>query len=277
MDFVCYQKISEYLDFQFEKLFVNKESFISLVNKITFVEKEKFNIFSEELDDYVFDKKEYLNSKNRQNIIKEEILELIENDRLNVLRKFFQMDQSVILKYITRGIDKKSLSREVKFEYLFENSIIRNENNKECLKIIFNEMSENYLNMNNFLSKFIDNTFVNNTNIDINDSQELFEKNNKLQNKMKQDFAFFILFVNNGIISDEKIEDFIKSYLKIFKKLLIVQKKNVLEIETIKLFATGIRYIEVILEAYSISRKIIKRCKLYKKQINAINPSIRFL
>lgn len=277
MDFVCYQKISEYLDFQFEKLFVNKESFISLVNKITFVEKEKFNIFSEELDDYVFDKKEYLNSKNRQNIIKEEILELIENDRLNVLRKFFQMDQSVILKYITRGIDKKSLSREVKFEYLFENSIIRNENNKECLKIIFNEMSENYLNMNNFLSKFIDNTFVNNTNIDINDSQELFEKNNKLQNKMKQDFAFFILFVNNGIISDEKIEDFIKSYLKIFKKLLIVQKKNVLEIETIKLFATGIRYIEVILEAYSISRKIIKRCKLYKKQVNAINPSIRFL
>lgn len=277
MDFVYYQKISEYLDFQFEKLFVNKESFISLVNKITFVEKEKFNIFSEELDDYVFDKKEYLNSKNRQNIIKEEILELIENDRLNVLRKFFQMDQSVILKYITRGIDKKSLSREVKFEYLFENSIIRNENNKECLEIIFNEMSENYLNMNNFLSKFIDNTFVNNTNIDINDSQELFEKNNKLQNKMKQDFAFFILFVNNGIISDEKIEDFIKSYLKIFKKLLIVQKKNVLEIETIKLFATGIRYIEVILEAYSISRKIIKRCKLYKKQVNAINPSIRFL
>lgn len=277
MDFVCYQKISEYLDFQFEKLFINKESFISLVNKITFVEKEKFNIFSEELDDYVFDKKEYLNSKNRQNIIKEEILELIENDRLNVLRKFFQMDQSVILKYITRGIDKKSLSREVKFEYLFENSIIRNVNNKECLEIIFNEMSENYLNMNNFLSKFIDNTFVNNTNININDSQELFEKNNKLQNKMKQDFAFFILFVNNGIISDEKIEDFIKSYLKIFKKLLIVQKKNVLEIETIKLFATGIRYIEVILEAYSISRKIIKRCKLYKKQINAINPSIRFL
>lgn len=277
MDLSVYVDISTYLNDEFEKLFHVRENLISSMNKISFIDKEKYNIFSEELDDYIFDKDSYKKDVNIQSEIKDNIFFNIKTDRVNTLKKIFQIDQSTILKYITNGVDKKNISRNVKFEYLFENSIIRDIENKDSLKLVFEELSKNYLDMKNSLSNFVDGKLINQTDIHENDTLELFDKNNKLQKKMKQDFAFFTLFVNNGIVSNKRYSKFVSSYIEIFKKLLLVDVKTELEKETIKLWATGLRYLEILMIAYNISKKTIKQCELYKTQINTINPSLRFL
>lgn len=273
-----YKEITEDLVAVFlEFISKNKNGLGTIMNKITYIDKSKFYKYNNELDTDVFDKNEYNNALSKQtkhlNNLK---LKIDENPEV-MLFKFFKYDQILHFRFIINGVDKKNFDRLMKIEYMFEQPILRNKDYKPYINKFFRNMIEEYANMKNSLCYYKHGIFYNNTKIDINDEENIFDKKNKILSILKQDLVLIFLFRKNRIILKKDLYEFLTTYINIFTVVSAVTPKNILEKETIKIWTTGVRYIEVLLDNFKYTNKYINLCLEHKEKINKICPTLRFM
>jgi hypothetical protein len=273
-----YKQIAEDLAEIFNN-FISKKNVTlsSILNKITFIDKNKFETYDEKNDQNVFDEAQYIEALKKQKRQLNELFLKIEEDMETSLKELFDYNQTLLIRFITNGIDKKMIDRKMKIEYLFEKSLLQNEKYKSCLLSIFKQMEDSYSSMKNSLAYLENGQLYNQTNLNVNDDEAIFDKKNKILVKLRQDLVMAFLFYKNNIITKKDLNRFIVGYIDTFKELALIEYSNILEKETIKIWATGVRYIEVLLDNFKYSNKYINLCIEQKDLVNKYCPSLRFM
>lgn len=255
-----------------------KDSINSILNKLTYIEKKHFQRYDEDKNEYVFNIIEYNIALDNQKKQIEVLSEQIKENPLNTLSILFKHNQILFFRIRVNGENKNIFHRQMTVEYLLENSIIQNKEYKENLIIVFNELIKKYINMENSMMKLEDNKFCNQTIIkDDNNKEDIFEQKLKYVNKLKQDLLLVFILYRNKVINKTHINKFINNYLLSFKKVINIEPKSNLEEENIKVWASGVRFIEVLAENFKYSNKYTKECFEYKKVIDKLCPSLRFM
>lgn len=273
-----YKQIAEDLAEIFST-FISKKNVTlsSILNKITFIDKNRFETYDEKSDKNVFDEAKYIEALKKQKRQLNELFLKIEEDTESSLKELFNYNQTLLIRFITNGIDKKMIDRKMKIEYLFETSLLQNEKYKSCLLSIFRQMVDGYSSMKNSLAYLENGKLYNQTDLNVNDDEAIFDKKNKILVKLRQDLVMSFLFYKNNIVTKKDLNRFILAYIDTFKELSLIQHNNILEKETIKIWATGVRYIEVLLDNFKYSNKYIDLCIEQKDLINKYCPSLRFM
>lgn len=270
---------------EYEKKFVNKKkefNINSILNKITYIDKNKF-LKPDSNDNLLFDKKSYEKSLEKQTNLKDELFKKIDESLNNVdtakemFKKFFDYNQISLFRLITNKNDTKMITRDMVVEYLFEKNLLTNKIYKKHILQIYKDMILDYDNMKNSLCSLKDDMLINNTMLDVNDVEEIFDKKNKILDKIKQDFVFLFLFRKNKIISNKAVLNFIIGYINVFKTIKEMEMKNILEKETLKTWATGVRYLEILVINFEFKFVDINIFTEYKTEINKLCPNLRFL
>lgn len=249
----------------------------SILNKITYIDKKKFENFDFEKNITTFDAKKYRESIFKQEKLIKELKTRIDLDIETNLKKFFSHDQIILFRLTTKGKDTKVFDRTMKIEYLFETFILQEKRYKKYISNIFKSMIQDYGNMKNSLICIEENKFKNQTDLDVNNEEEIFEKRIKIFNKVKQDFIMVFLFYQNKIITGKDLNRFLKTYIDKFDKINSILASNALEREGIKLWASGVRHLEVLIDNFKYKSFDIDLCLKYKTTINALCPSLRFM
>lgn len=273
-----YKQIAEDLAEIFDK-FVSKKNVTlsSILNKITFIDKSKFEVYDEKSDKNVFDEVQYREALKKQKRQINELFLKIEEDMETSLKEFFNYNQTLLIRFITNGIDKKMIDRKMKIEYLFEDLLLQNQKYKSCLLLVFKHIVDGYSNMKNSLAYLENGQLYNQTNLNVNDDEAIFDKKNRILVKLRQDLVIIFLFCKNNIITKKDLNRFIMDYISTFKELSLLEYNNILEKETIKIWATGVRYIEVLLDNFKYSNKYKNLCIEQKDIVNKYCPSLRFM
>lgn len=268
-----------------EKKFINNKkefNINSILNKITYIDKNKF-LKSDPNDNLLFDEESYENSLRKQINLKNELFKKIDellnddNKANEMFKKVFNYNQISLFRLITNKNDTKMITRNMVVEYLFEKNLLQNKIYKKHILQIFKNMSLDYNNMTNSLSGLKDGVLINNTMLDVNDGEEIFDKKNKILDKIKQDFVFVFLFRKNKIISNKAVLNFITDYINVFKSIKELEIKNILEKETVKTWATGVRYLEILVINFDFKFIDINIFTEHKTEINKLCPNLRFL
>lgn len=273
-----YKQITEDLADIFSN-FISKKNITlsSILNKITFIDKSKFETYDEKSDKNIFDEVQYIEALKKQKRQFNELFLKIEEDMETSLKELFNYNQALLIRFISNGIDKKMIDRKMKIEYLFEKPLLQNEKYKSCLLTIFRQIVDEYSSMKNSLAYLEDGKLYNQTELNVNDDEAIFDKKNKILAKLRQDLVMAFLFYKNNIVAKKELNRFIVYYIDTFKELSLVGYKNILEKETIKIWATGVRYIEVLLDNFKYSNKYINLCIEQKELVNKYCPSLRFM
>jgi len=268
-----------------EKKFINKKkefNIKSILNKITYIDKNKF-LKPDSNDNLFFDNELYEKALKKQINLKNELFKKIDEtlkDEVKaneIFKDIFNYNQVSLLRFKTNKNDTKMITREMVVEYLFEKNLLQNKIYKKYLLQIYKDMSFDYNNMRNSLCSLKDGNLINNTMLDVNEAEEIFDRKNKILDKIKQDFVFIFLFRKNKIISNKAVLNFINDYINIFKNIKDLEIKNILEKETVKTWATGVRYLEILVINFEFKFVDINIFAEYKTEINKLCPNLRFL
>lgn len=274
-----YKEITSILISSF-KVFKPKKkiSINSILNKLTYIEKKHFQKYDEQKNENVFNMSEYNNALDNQQKQIEILIKKINDNPFDTLNLLFKHDQRLFFRIRVNGENKNIFHRQMTIEYLLETSVIKEKEYKEYLVKIFNSLIEKYTKMENSMMCIKDNKFYNQTKIkDVNNKEDIFEEKLKFINKLKQDLLLIFILYRNKVINKTHINNFINNYIQCFKKIIDIEPKSNLEEENIKIWASGVRFIEVLADNFKYSNKYTKKCCEYKTLIDKLCPSMRFM
>ncbi|QKE44584.1 hypothetical protein Yalta_137 [Yalta virus] len=255
-----------------------KVSINGLLNRLTYIEKNRFMRYDEEKNINVFNTKEYNNALDNQEQQIKLLIEKINENPLDTLTTIFDHNQILFFRIRVKGENKNTFHRDMTIEYLLESNVIRNKEYKPHLIKMFNKIENQFITMDKSMMNVIDNKFYNQTKIiDVNNKEDVFEEKTKYMNKLRQDILIIFILYRNNVINKLHINKFIMNYLTSFKKVLNISPTSNLEEENIKLWASGIRFIEVIADNFKYSNKYTKECFKYKQIVDKLCPSLRFM
>lgn len=258
------------------KYFKQKKDIINKnLNKIAVIDEKRYIIIQNNTPVYNDEYYKFLKNQNKQISI---LIKEIDEDPVNMLNSFFKYEQDLFFQISVNNEYKTNFHREMKIKYLFEESVIKNKNYNTYIYNFFKQLTADYKKMKYSMLGLQDNVFTNQTNVDdVNDKDSIFEEKLKHIKKLKQHLLLIFIFYRCGVIDKKDINNFLTVYINAFKQNLEISTQNNLEIENIRVWATGVRFIEVIAASFKYTNKYIKEYIKYADIVNKLCPHLRFM